>query len=141
MYVTSVGESRSSANQFRLPLKSLSLPESGEAAGWQRTGAARVFDASNLWEYMDGGADRYVKAGLLRTLTAPYRYAGRVDAVAELHQFRSAVGAATLFEAVGQVGDLSYCFLKGACLGRVVAYDAGSGDALRELGRAMEKRC
>ena len=39
------------------------FPESREVPGWSRTGETRTFEAGNLWQYIDGDADRYVQAG------------------------------------------------------------------------------
>jgi len=39
--------------------------ESGEAAGWSRTAATRSFEAADLWQYIDGDAEKYLKAFLV----------------------------------------------------------------------------
>ncbi len=35
------------------------LPQCGAVAGWQQQGAARTYDSSNLFEYMDGNSEGY----------------------------------------------------------------------------------
>ncbi|MGD0200559.1 MAG: DUF6599 family protein [Bryobacteraceae bacterium] len=161
VYVTSVGESRSRTNQLTLGAQgqaaasAASLPESAEAPGWSKTGPIRTFGAASLWQYLDGGADRYVHAGVIKTLTARYNYRGQFDAVADLHVFRGAGGPASVFDsepATGsqpvRLGDAarlygaSLVFRRDACLVRVVAYDPppGTSAALVELARAIERR-
>ncbi len=160
VYVTSAGESRSRTNQFLLQKaqtkpSAFALPESGEAKGWEKTGPTRSFDAADLWQYLDGGADKYVNAGLVVTLTAHYRYRGKLDAVADLHVFRSVAGAGRLFEeepasgsapvALGDAARLYSASLvsrKGRCLVRLVAYSEGPEvvGALLALAHAIERK-
>jgi len=107
IYVTSVGESRSNTNQFllRRPAKAASyFPESNEVPGWIRSGAPRVFDAGDLWKYVDGDAERYLQAGVQQTLTANYRYQNRLDAVADVHIMSAVKGAVALFESESAAG-------------------------------------
>jgi polyferredoxin len=155
VYVTSVGESRSKTNQFLLRKTTApALPESGAAEGWEKTGATRTFDAANLWQYLDGGADKYVNAGLVVTVTAPYRFRFGFDAVADLHLFAGSAGAARVFDsdpaagstpvALGDAARLSSAsltFRKGRCLVRLVAYSQGPEvpAALTTLARAIER--
>jgi ferredoxin len=144
VYVKAVGESRSKTNQVLLPRATpaaLALPESGEAPGWKKTGATRVFDTSNLWQYLDGGADKYIDAGLVRTLTAPYQFAGKLDAVVDLHIFRTSAGAAAL--APGDAVRLypaSLTYRKGPCFVRIVSYEEAPNGALAALARAVLER-
>jgi hypothetical protein len=160
VYVTSAGESRSRTNQFLLRRAQTkpaapALPESGEARGWEKTGPTRSFDAAGLWQYLDGGADKYVNAGLVVTLTAHYRYRAKFDAAADLHVFGGAEGAARLFEeepasgsAPVSLGDAArlysagLIFRKGRCLVRLVAYSEGPevADALLTLAHAIERK-
>lgn len=159
VYVTSVGESRSKTNQFLLRKAqqagsaALALPESGAAAGWEKTGPTRSFEAARLWQYIDGGADKYVNAGVTVTLTAPYKHRSGVEAVADLYVFQSAEGAARVFDSEASAGgaplalgdaarlySTSLAFRKGRCLARLVAYTEAPGvpDALAVLARAIE---
>ena len=39
------------------------FPASNEVAGWVTTGDIRTFEAVDLWKYIDGDAERYLKAG------------------------------------------------------------------------------
>ncbi|HTT65702.1 MAG TPA: DUF6599 family protein [Bryobacteraceae bacterium] len=158
VYVTSIGESRSGTNQMLLagarPAK-VTLPEPGEAQGWTKTGATRTFAAADLWQYMDGGADRYRQAGVEQTFTAPYRYRDGVEANVEVHLFRTPAGPQAILEAepaagsrAADLGDAarlyaaSLVFRRRRCLVRIVAYQegAGVGPALVALGRAIDVR-
>ena len=53
------------------------FPASGAIAGWQKTGATRVFEAKDLWQYIDGDAEQYIQAGVVSTSTADYKYHGQ----------------------------------------------------------------
>jgi len=153
VYVTSVGESRSRRNQIVLKRQQagVRLPGDGEAPGWKRSGGMRSFDAENLWEYVNGDADRYVAAGVKRTYTQRYQHAGGGEAVVDAHLFGSAEGARKLFEseaaagaralALGEAGrdyGAAITFHGGAWFVRVVAYgdEEGVRKGLKELARA-----
>ena len=156
VYVTSVGESRSPTNQMllqpadRAPARPR-FPD--RAAGWVRTGEARTFAASDLWRYVDGDAERYLRAGVRRTFTAGYRCQDGTEAVADMHEMAAAEGARAIFEsesaagsrpvAIGEAGRLygqSLTFRRGRYFVRLTAYqDApGIGDALVRLGTAFD---
>jgi uncharacterized protein YpmB len=111
------------------------LPASNEVAGWARTGEVRAFDASNLYQYIDGDAEKYVKAGVKNTSTADYKFNGKIEAVADIYTLSTADGAKTVYdsEPAGetksvQLGDAarasgqSVVFRKGPHLVRLVAY-------------------
>lgn len=131
------------------------FPKSDELAGWVRTGETRTFAAANLWEYINGDAERYVQAGVEQTLTADYRYQNKADAVVDIHIMKSADGPRKLLESesaadsksarVGEDARLyatSLVFRKGPYLVRVIAYEERPeiGKALVELGQAIEKK-
>lgn len=125
------------------------------AGGWSRDGEVRSYTAANLYEYIDGDAEKYVKAGVKRAQTADYHQGGSLDAVVDVYTMSDATGAKTIFEseAAGEaktapVGDAarayrqSLVFRKGSILVRVVAYQDGADVAktLLELAQAVEKR-
>jgi hypothetical protein len=131
------------------------FPESNEVAGWTKTREMRTFDARSLWQYINGDAERYVQAGVQRTLTADYRYQGRIDAVVDIHAMATVEGAKKVFESESSVGSqpvelgdagrlyaASLIFRRGSHLVRLVAYgDApGTGKALVELARRIDAR-
>jgi len=131
------------------------FPDSNEVAGWVKTADARTFSATELWNYIDGDAERYVKAGVQTTSTADYQFQDKFDAVVEVYTMTSAAGARTIFESepAGQaksvpLGDsarlygASLVFCKGTHLVRIVAYKQlpDVQPALQELGHEIEKR-
>jgi ferredoxin len=150
IYVTSIGESRSKSNQILLP-----SPASTAIAGWRQTGETRTFEAENLWKYIDGAAEKYIEAGVVRVETTGYRYEDRVDAVADIYVMKATAGARKIFEsepeagskpvALGEAGRLygaSLTFRKGPRFVRLVAYQADPqiGSSLGELARGIEPR-
>ena len=158
VYVTSAGESRSKTNQIllRRGIRSESwLPENGDVPGWAKAGETRSFEAADLWKYVDGDAERYLRAGVRRTLTARYRYGDTVEAVADIHLMEAPRGAASIFEsepsagsrpvALGDAGrnyGQSLTFRHGPFLVRLVAYqDAPETErALVSLAQGIEAR-
>lgn len=135
--------------------RSWAFPATNEVGGWARTGDIRSFSADNLWEYIDGDAERYVQAGVEKTLTADYRYHGQTDAVADIYVMGTADGARKVMEAEpaegrlriglgdeGQLHEQSLAFRKDRYFVRVVAYENQPeiAKALVELGRAIEEK-
>ena len=131
------------------------FPASNEVAGWVKTGDARTFAASELWSYIDGDAERYVKAGVQSTTTSDYKFQDRFEAVADVYVMTNAEGARTILNSetasqsqalqLGDGGRLysgSLVFCKGKYLVRIVAYKEGTDvqQALRDLGRAIDQR-
>ena len=131
------------------------FPASNEVAGWAQTGVIRTFEAADLWKYIDGEAERYLKAGVERVSTADYKFENKVDAVVDVYTMGSAEGAERIFESEpavdvkpAQLGDgarlssQSLAFRKGARLVRIVAYEesAETQQALLQLGHGIELR-
>jgi polyferredoxin len=158
VYVTSAGESRSKTNQVLLrpaPKPASWFPESGDAPGWTKVSETRQFEAADLWKYVDGDAERYLRAGVRRTLTANYRYKGTLEAVADIHLMNAPRGAASIFEsepsagsrpvALGDAGrsyGQSLTFRQGPFFVRLVAYQdtPQTERALVSLAQAIERR-
>lgn len=133
----------------------VSFPVSNEVAGWANSGEVRVFEATDLWKYIDGEAERYLKFGVQRVHTADYKFQNTVDATIDLYVMGNADGAAKVFgsEPTGdakqvQLGDgarlysQSLVFHKGPYLVRIVAFQESSEvpQALLALGRNVEQR-
>ncbi len=131
------------------------FPASNEIAGWVRTGEIRTFAANDLWKYIDGEAERYLKAGVQTTSTADYKFHGKYDAVVDIYTMAAAAGASKLFESEPaadakfvQLGDqarlyrASLVFRKGPYVVRITAYEDSSEmqSALVRLGRGIETR-
>ncbi len=130
------------------------FPETNEVPGWSK-GETRTFEADRLWEYIDGDADRYIQAGVLRTLTTDYRYRDKIDAVADIYIMKAPEGTKRIFDSESslgsqriQLGDdarlfpATLTFRKGAYFVRLVAYqeDPEVGKALTELAGAIERK-
>lgn len=131
------------------------FPESGAVAGWQKNGETRNFDAANLWQYIDGDSEQYIKAGVVNTVTSDYKFQGNLEATVDVYTMKAPIGAKTIFEADPQgnadtpkLGDAarayeqSVIFRKGPYLVRIVAYEAapGSKSALLALAQGVETR-
>ena len=131
------------------------FPESNEVPGWSKVGETRAFEAANLWQYIDGDAEKYIQAGVQKTLTASYRYKDSTDATVDIHVMAAADGPKKIMDAesaaesqpiaLGDAGRLygaSLIFRRGPYLVRLVAYKSSPevGKALAELGRGIEKK-
>jgi hypothetical protein len=130
------------------------FPQTNEVPGWSKA-ETRTFEADRLWEYIDGDADRYIQAGVERTLTTDYRYHDKVEAVADIYVMKAPEGARKIFDSESSVGSqpaqigedgrlfpASLTFRKGPCFVRLTAYQETPevGKALVELGRGIERR-
>lgn len=135
--------------------KVTTFPASNEVAGWMKTSDIRTFEAADLWKYIDGEAERYLKAGVQRTSTAEYKFHDRLEAVVDIYTMGNTEGAKRILESEPagnaksvQLGDSarlygqSLVFRKGPYLVRIVAYEESSEvqQALLELGRGIEQR-
>ncbi len=150
VYVTGIGESRSGAN--RLLLGGASKPAAPpETADWRPT-RVRAYRPDTLYEYMDGGAEKYIRAGLESSTVIDYRWRGRVDAVAEMHAMRTPDAAARLFDSepaavsrtvpVGDAARLTDTTLTcrfGRNFVRIIAYDKLDSESLVALARALAR--
>jgi hypothetical protein len=131
------------------------FPASNEVAGWARTAEIRAFEAADLWKYIDGEAERYLKAGVQRVATADYKFQNKVDAVVDIYTMENPAGAAKILESepagdakpipLGDSARLygqSLVFRKGPALVRIVAYEesAETPQAILDLGRSIASR-
>jgi hypothetical protein len=131
------------------------LPPSGAVAGWEKSSDTRVYEAKDLWQYIDGDAEQYIAAGVVSTSTSDYKYQNQLDAVVDVYTMGDSAGARKILESGGsngaknvQVGDAgiayeqSVSFRKGLYLVRIVAYDAtpGTEQALLVLAHGVEAR-
>jgi hypothetical protein len=116
------------------------FPASNEVAGWAKTGDIRTFEAADLWKYIDGEAERYLKAGVQRVFTTDYKFQNKVDAVVDIYTMGNAEGAEKGDGA--RLYSQSLVFRKGACLVRIGAYEesAETQQALLQLGHGIELR-
>ena len=131
------------------------FPESKEVSGWSKLGETRTFVAENLWQYIDGDAEKYIQAGVRKTLTASYRYKDSTEATVDIHVMAATDGPRKIMDAEpagesqavalgdgGRLYEASLIFRSGQYLVRVVAYKSSPevGKALVELGRGIEKK-
>jgi hypothetical protein len=130
------------------------FPAAGAVAGWDKGDKAQTYDAANLYEYIDGGAEQFISAGVVGASTSDYKFQGNLEATADVYTMKTADGAKTIFDADPatsdsknvQLGDAarlygqSVVFRKGRYLVRITAFDAvpGEGDALLALAHGIE---
>jgi len=132
------------------------FPASGAVAGWEKSGKTQSYDAANLYEYIDGGAEQYISAGVVGVATSDYKFQGNLEATVDVYTMKSADGAKTIFDAdpptadsksvpLGDAARLygqSVVFRKGPTLVRITAFEAapGESDALMALAHGIEGR-
>lgn len=80
------------------------FPSSNSAPKWVKSSATRTFDAGRLYEYIDGDADKYVQAGVVKTLTSDYRWKDQVDATVDVYVMGNAAGAKKIYDSESVVG-------------------------------------
>ena len=131
------------------------LPGSNQAAGWEKTGETRTYASANLSEYIDGGAEQYIQAGVKELVTSDYKFQNKVEATADVYTMSGEAGARTIFDAdpagdsrpislgdAARVYRQSLVFRQGPHLVRLVAYQNGPEvqPALIDLGHAISSR-
>ena len=131
------------------------FPESNQARGWTRTDEIHTFRAAELWRYIDGDAEKYLKAGVESTSTCDYKFQDKSDAVVDIYTMSADAGAKTIFESepgtgasTPQVGDAarlyerSLVFRRGRYLVRIVAYQDSPllSQGLLDLGERIDER-
>ncbi|HTZ48021.1 MAG TPA: DUF6599 family protein [Verrucomicrobiae bacterium] len=131
------------------------FPDSAEAPGWSKAPEVRTFSADKLSDYIDGDAEKYLKAGVRSTSTADYKFRDKLQATADVYTFSSPDGAKAILEsepamdaqtpALGDAARLfaqSLTFRKGPYLVRIVAYQDSPelAPALLKLGQAIGKK-
>ena len=131
------------------------FPASGAVAGWDKTSDTRVFAPKDLYQYIDGGADQYISAGVVSTSTSDYKYQGQLEATVDVYTMGDAAGARKILETdltkdakTVQLGDAgvayaqSVIFRKGPYLVRIVAYETtpGTPQALLALAHGVEAK-
>ena len=112
------------------------MPES--APGWTRSGEVRTFSPKKLSEYIDGEADKYIEAGVQKTITADYRHRSGLQATADVFLMEAGLGPRQLYGAepgtdtkgvglgdAARVYSSSLVFRKGRYFVRVVAFGEG----------------
>jgi len=130
------------------------FPATGAVAGWEKTSETRVFDAKNLYQYIDGDAEQYISAGVVSTSTSDYKYQGKLEATVDVNTMGSAEGARKILETGTkdakpiQLGDAGFAyaqsiiFRKGTSLVRIVAYEStpDTPQALLAMARGVEAK-
>ena len=131
------------------------FPASGAVSGWEKTGETRIYEAKNLYQYIDGDAEQYISAGVVTTSTADYKYQGTLEAVIDIHTMSGPDGARKIFDTsrandakmvpLGDAGIAfaqSIVFRKGPYLVRIVAYESTpvTAQALLTLAHGVETR-
>ena len=131
------------------------FPASGAVAGWEKTSETRVFAAKDLWQYIDGDAEQYLKAGVVSTSTSDYKYQGQLEALVDVYTMGDSAGARKILESAqssgaknARVGDASLAFeqsvtfRKGPYLVRIIGYEnpPGAQQALIALAHGVEAK-
>ena len=132
------------------------FPASGAIAGWQKTSKTRTFAAKDLWQYIDGEAEKYISAGVVSASTSDYKYQNKLEAVVDVYTMSNASGAQKMFSASSQskgsqsvsLGDAgiayaqSVSFRKGPYLVNIIAYEdtPDAPEALMALAHGVEAK-
>ena len=131
------------------------FPTSSEVAGWSREPEIRTFAPARLSDYIDGDAEKYLRAGVKSACTADYQYKDKTQVVVDVYTMNSSEGAKSIFDSepamdaqTPTLGDASrlysqsLIFRKGPFLVRMVAYQESPQllQAMLELGHAIETK-
>jgi hypothetical protein len=129
------------------------FPKSGVIDGWEKSSDTRVFEAKDLWQFIDGDSEQYIQAGVVSTSTSDYKYRGQMEVVVDVYTMKNADGARAIFDkgktndakklALGDDGvqfAQSVTFRKHNYLVRIVSYQVSSisEQALFSLAHGIE---
>lgn len=143
------------ACQQRVALTAVFFPDSNVVPGWTKSPEVRTFSPDHLSDYIDGDAEKYLKAGVKNTSTADYKFNEKVEVIVDIYAMSSPDGAKNIFESepamdaqTPNLGDAarlysqSLIFRKGPYLVRMVAYQESPQlpRALLDLGRALNSK-
>jgi hypothetical protein len=123
-------------------------PFAPQLGNWSKAGVTRTFSADKLADYIDGDAERFVRAGVEKALTADYKDSHGAEAVADVFVMKNPGAATKIFDGESpagshpvQIGEgarsygQSVTFRKGAYFARVVAYQ--ETPAVEALAKAV----
>jgi hypothetical protein len=131
------------------------FPATDAVPGWMKESATSSYDPGQLWKYIDGDADKYVQAGVVKTLTSDYRYKLVSDAAVDVYVMSAAAGARKIYDAESKEGSQALAigdagryakgcltFRQGPYFVRLVAYDNSPdmATALEALARALSAK-
>ena len=131
------------------------FPATNSVDGWAKSSETRTFEASHLWEYINGDAEKYLQAGVVRTLTSDYCFNDKIDATADVFVMGKPEGAKKIFDSdssaearavsVGEGGRTAkggLTFHQGSFYIRIVAYEDSHeiSQALTDLAHAISDR-
>ena len=131
------------------------FPESNQVQGWTRADEIRTFPAAELWKYIDGDAEKYLKAGVESASSSDYEFHDKLEAVVDIYTMSSPTGAKAIFDSepsmgasTPQLGDAarlyeqSLVFRQGKFLVRIVAYQSSPllAQGLLDLGKRIDQR-
>ena len=131
------------------------FPAGNSAPGWVKSSETRTFEASHLWEYVDGDADKYVQAGVVKTLTSDYKFNGKADATVDVYVMGNAAGAQKIYDGesaegsqpitmgdAGRYAKGSLTFRQGPYFIRLVAFEdtLEIAKGLTDLANAVSSR-
>ncbi len=77
-----------------------------EVEGWTQSGEVRIYNADNLWQYIDGAAMLFVEYGVRTCMTADMSAAG-VSVTVDLYEMGSPLGAVGVFKRESAVGEVN----------------------------------
>lgn len=78
-----------------------------QVEGWAQTGETMIFDADNLWEYINGAAELFVEYGVQTVRTADLT-SGGVTVTAELYDMGSPLNAFGVFQRERPEGSIPF---------------------------------
>ncbi|MEW5923290.1 MAG: DUF6599 family protein [Candidatus Zixiibacteriota bacterium] len=73
------------------------LPTEKGVPGWAMVDSAEVYDKEGLWEYIDGGAELYLKYGFKHVITSEYADTFDTHILLEIFEMNNASAAAGIY--------------------------------------------
>jgi len=134
----------SCGDKYDLTGLALYLPTKDDVEGWEMSEQPRFFQADNLWEYINGGADAYLVYGFKEVVTVAYKSKDfESDMLVDIFQMADPVNAFGIYSSErspdynyidmgteGYLSGTSLNFWKGSYYVKIVCHQ--ESDALKE---------
>jgi len=131
-------------NKIELTGLALYLPTKDDVKGWQMLEEPRFFQADNLWEYINGGADAYLTYGFKEVVTVGYENKdSESDILVDVYQMENPVNTFGIYSSErspgynyiemgteGYLAGTSLNFWKGSYYIKIVSHT--ESDAVKE---------
>ncbi len=132
------------------------LPSKKDIKEWKMTEKPRFFQADNLWEYINGGADAYLAYGFQEVVTVTYENKNKnLDAIIDIYQMKDPLNTFGIYSSErspnynyikigveGYIAGSSLNFWKGSYYIKIVSHSESKDiqDEMKKLAKIIDSK-